>query len=193
MHSHTGIPWDRLPGESAPAYEAFATYRDAGPQRSVRGIGRHIGKSSSLLFRWSTRYAWTSRCQAFDSSNELAAQAREDDPARRAYLLRHLEAATIVQLAPSAELARRLEENPELYQDLEFLILDDLARKNIGPLLRVMKLERELAGFTDAKLAAAADVSPTRKGAEEMTREEAEAYLLGDMAETRRGRTHRDR
>jgi len=68
--------WERLPGESAKAYEAFCKYRDMPPgERSLREVARRLGKSETLISRWSSRYRWVERVQAWD--DEVDRKARE--------------------------------------------------------------------------------------------------------------------
>lgn len=45
--------WERQPGESAQAYEAFAIYRDMGSNRSLRVVAEQLSKSDTLIKRWS--------------------------------------------------------------------------------------------------------------------------------------------
>lgn len=68
--------WERLPGESAKAYEAFCKYRDMPPgERSLREVARRLGKSETLISRWSSQYRWVARVQAWD--DEVDRKARE--------------------------------------------------------------------------------------------------------------------
>ncbi|MDE0301295.1 MAG: hypothetical protein OXN17_21915 [Candidatus Poribacteria bacterium] len=61
----------RLPGESSIAFAYFEIYRDTGTRRSLRalcddevdGKKRHL----SQIGRWSTRYQWQTRVEAFDA------------------------------------------------------------------------------------------------------------------------------
>jgi len=41
--------WERQPGESAQAYEAFAIYRDMGSNRSLRVVAEQLSKSDTLI------------------------------------------------------------------------------------------------------------------------------------------------
>lgn len=59
-------PWERLPEESTEAYEAFKTYRDLDGKRSQARVGEKLGKSDTLLSRWSAEYDWVKRVQAWD-------------------------------------------------------------------------------------------------------------------------------
>lgn len=60
-------PWERQPGESAPAFEAFACYRDMGSTRSTANVGQEFGKSKRLMDRWCARWAWVARAEAWDA------------------------------------------------------------------------------------------------------------------------------
>lgn len=60
-------PWDRQPGESAKAYQAFLTYRDQGEDRSIRTVAQVLNKSGALIGRWSGANDWVSRAAAWDS------------------------------------------------------------------------------------------------------------------------------
>lgn len=60
-------PWDRQPGETSKAYEAFSIYRDMGPKRNVRSVAEALGKSGTLITGWSGKYGWVARAAAWDS------------------------------------------------------------------------------------------------------------------------------
>lgn len=59
--------WERQPGESAQAYEAFAIYRDMGSNRSLRVVAEQLSKSDTLIKRWSREKKWGERCRAYDN------------------------------------------------------------------------------------------------------------------------------
>lgn len=67
MTSEDLKPWDRQPGETSKAYEAFVTYRDFGSGRSTRRVAEALSKSEALIKRWSGKYDWVSRAAAWDS------------------------------------------------------------------------------------------------------------------------------
>jgi len=73
--------WERQtnPKESPRAYEAFSIYLDLGPVRSLEKVGQRCSKSVSLLARWSTKFSWVKRAEAYDRHlfdvNELARDA----------------------------------------------------------------------------------------------------------------------
>ncbi len=68
MARKTEFPWERQPGESEEAYEAFSVYYKAGLKRSVRETGKAIGKSRSMVERWSRRWNWVDRAREYDNS-----------------------------------------------------------------------------------------------------------------------------
>ena len=66
-------PWERLPDESTEAYEAFKVYRDMEGKRSQNRVGEKLGKSDTLMSRWSADYDWVKRAQAWDDEVEREA------------------------------------------------------------------------------------------------------------------------
>lgn len=83
----TDPPWEQRPDESSKAYQAFATYRDAGVDRSIRGTGRTLGKSRAVIETWSVRHGWVARVGAWDREQDrlarVAAQRGRDEMNRR--------------------------------------------------------------------------------------------------------------
>jgi hypothetical protein len=71
--------WERLPGESSRAYEAFCVYRDFGPERNIRrvvesalggqdgtgGQGK-VKKRYGMWRAWSTQFRWRERAADYD-------------------------------------------------------------------------------------------------------------------------------
>lgn len=60
-------PWDRQPGETSKAYEAFVTYRDLGAGRTQLSVEKALGKSKALISRWAAAHDWVRRAAAWDS------------------------------------------------------------------------------------------------------------------------------
>lgn len=78
-----------LPGESAKAFQAFAIYRDLGPDRSLERTAQALSKSSRVLAEWSGKYDWTARARAFDEASAakasiIALESAADVRARQA-------------------------------------------------------------------------------------------------------------
>lgn len=74
-------PWDRQPGETSKAYEAFSTYMNLGAQRSTNKTAQTLGKSKTLMDQWSAKWNWPERAAAWDS---IPARAAEEAFAERA-------------------------------------------------------------------------------------------------------------
>ncbi len=66
--------WERQEGESAQAFQGFAAYRDMGAERSLAKVAQKLGKSKALMERWSVRWQWVVRSDAWD--DELDRQTR---------------------------------------------------------------------------------------------------------------------
>lgn len=60
-------PWERLPAESDPAWEAFKAYRDLGVKRSTAKVAKQLSKSVTLMNRWSGTHRWVQRAQTYDA------------------------------------------------------------------------------------------------------------------------------
>lgn len=94
----TAVPlWEQQTGESARAYEAFRTYRDLEPSaRSIRRVAQELGKSATLVGRWSSTCRWVERAEAWDREQDRLWQA--DLRARRRTIVdRHLRVAQAAQ------------------------------------------------------------------------------------------------
>ena len=65
--------WERQEGESAPAFQAFAAYRDMGAERSLAKVAQKLGKSKALMERWSSRWQWGIRADAWDDEMDRCA------------------------------------------------------------------------------------------------------------------------
>jgi hypothetical protein len=64
-------PYNRLPDESVKAFEGYVIYRDMGRNRSVAAVAKQLGRSSiRYLQKWSQRYNWPERVDAFDRAIE---------------------------------------------------------------------------------------------------------------------------
>ena len=59
------LAFEQQPRESDKAFAAFKTYLDLGAERSIREVGQKLGKSEGLLERWSAKFDWPARVQAY--------------------------------------------------------------------------------------------------------------------------------
>ena len=65
--------WERLTGESSPAFAAFCAFRDCGPERNIRkaveSVEKDIGvqaKKYGVWRNWCSQYRWQERAADFD-------------------------------------------------------------------------------------------------------------------------------
>ena len=79
-------PWDRQDGETNRAYNAFLTYRNMGPIRSLPRAAEifyrldKVSKTSAKLkqfWRWSSANSWVARCEAWDAEQNSAWQLEQ--------------------------------------------------------------------------------------------------------------------
>ena len=89
-------PWERQKGETEKAYEAFVTFRDAGPGRTLIGAARELHKSYTLIRRWCDTWNWLERVRLYDVDVEKAARAQAIKD-RKDMIARHTKLALDVQ------------------------------------------------------------------------------------------------
>ncbi|MCU1612630.1 MAG: hypothetical protein JWO98_170 [Frankiales bacterium] len=153
--------WERQPEESTPAWEAFAVYRDH-PDRSLVAVARELGKSASLVARWSARWSWVQRAAAWDAEADRAHRSSLQRR-RRAAALRHLELAEAGMGVVRREIGELLTRDP-----------GGLRPADVGRFLDTCaRLEKEaLGGFGTAE-----DPETTPSTSTTAKREMALAYL----------------
>jgi len=67
-------PWERQPGETEKAWQAFKLYRDLGEGRTLQEVSRKLSKHQSNVSRWSKKWHWQSRVIAWDMECDRQAQ-----------------------------------------------------------------------------------------------------------------------
>ena len=92
----TILPWERQPGETEKAYEAFLIYKNQGPGRSQIEVARKLQKSTRLITSWVKRWDWKNRVTLFDRDVERKAKA-EEEKARKDMIKRHIKYSLAVQ------------------------------------------------------------------------------------------------
>ena len=67
MKTNESKPWERQEYDTKKSFEAFCIYRDMGEERGIRKVAAQLGKSETLIARWSGKYNWVDRCAAWDA------------------------------------------------------------------------------------------------------------------------------
>jgi len=109
------MPWERQSEESSQAFEGFCAYRDLSFGRTIEKARKQVGKSASLLKRWSSRYSWVDRVQAWDeeqdrTATEAAAEAAQERA--REIRQRQLKDGSDLQRLARAGIAQLIERDP---------------------------------------------------------------------------------
>jgi hypothetical protein len=68
------VAWERQDGEGVKPFQAFAIYRDMGMDRSLRDVAKQLGKSLTIIARWSGHWKWVERCKKYDEELDRVAQ-----------------------------------------------------------------------------------------------------------------------
>lgn len=182
-------PWEQQPGESSPAFQAFARYRDAGPdQRSVRRVARDLGKSGSLIGEWSTKNRWVERARAWDLHLDRIKQRELEDRQVEAAERHALMVAGSLQ-ATSVITQKFLEKvtTEEGAKALDRMAPDDLAQLAIAAARvqpRLVPAERLSLGLSTTNVAghagkAIATESDHDERARHKSDDDLKGYLLG--------------
>lgn len=110
-------PWERQFGESRKAFAAFAIYRDLGDSRTIASVRKQGGKTPRLYERWSIRWEWQSRVNAWQA--ELDGITRKVQQQEWAEMARRQaqQAIATQQLAlnPIAAVLRRVQQDPQVF------------------------------------------------------------------------------
>jgi hypothetical protein len=170
MMTRMAQPWERLPGESAQAFEAFAIYRDLGAERSLSKVARQLGKSGTLIDRWSARDHWVMRADSWDV---------ESDRVHRAYLVAHRREVDKRQLRLAGAMQAKIVEA------LQNLDAKKLTPRDIAYWLDVTtKVQRAALGLGEKVELTGADGGPIELAG--LTPEEAAGRLAEISREIRR-------
>lgn len=106
-------PTDPQPAEPGTSFAGFVLYREMPPgQRSIREVARRLGKSESLIERYSSRWKWVERARAWDREQDrLSSQARAKAAAD--WVDRHSEEGRKLQLFAMAALNKYIDRDSE--------------------------------------------------------------------------------
>lgn len=79
-------PWLRSPLDTDPEWEAFVLYRDAGPKRTLKAVGKalgHTGGDNATVRKWATEHGWRFRVNAYERyMDEIKVRARAEQVAQ---------------------------------------------------------------------------------------------------------------
>lgn len=186
-------PGQRQPKETAVAFEAFRAYLEMGPSRSVAKVGQALGKSKTLIDRWSSRWDWVERVRAVESSDATAI-----DSARAAVLAEaakrqaqqaqlHSAAQTLI----SSSFVQRISDNPELLKELPIADHARLVPTSARGHNRSVTTERLALGMTTDQPGEAMPRERAAEMAARLTDEELDARL-GVVDELAAKRERRD-
>jgi hypothetical protein len=156
VSERTRDPWERLPGETPRAYEAFRKYRDLGPLRSLSQL---TDVSRSSAHGWSRSHRWHERAQAWDAEThrvedqrrleQIRTMDREHQRVARGLIaaavrsLQDVRDLTPHQAARFVDLGTRLERATLLGEHFGPLVPAVEEEQELSPLERIA---RELAG-----------------------------------------------
>lgn len=119
--------WKQVKNEGTKAFEAFRAYRDMGENRSLAKVAEKLGKSETLISRWSSRNKWQERIQLYNSEIERETKA-EVIKERKKMIDRHIRIAQQIQgkalkalqiLEPEEMTARDIKEFIKIGTELE--------------------------------------------------------------------------
>ena len=132
-------PWDRRPEETTKAYEAFCTYRDMGPSRSLAKVAEKLSKSEQIMKRWSSANDWVKRAAKWDDEQdriEREIAQKEQAKAIRDMRKRHADLATAM-LIKSAKALQRIPDDEIKASDISRMVdvaskLERISRGDVG-------------------------------------------------------------
>lgn len=127
-------PWERQDDESDEAFEAFQIYRDMGVGRSMAAVRKELGKSQSLMERWSSKYSWVDRAKAWEREQDRILRLQQIEDIKK---MRKRHADLAVEMLEKA------------LEGLRLLTPDELNAVSIGRIVEVAsRLEQKSRGDT---------------------------------------------
>lgn len=127
--------WERQPGESEKAFEAFVIYRDMGLQRGVRKVGDQLHKSLTLMSRWSSAYNWPERAAAWDREQDRIVREAQQEEIKK-MRKRHADLA-YVMLMKAAKALKNMPDDEIKAADINRMVevgskLERISRGDVG-------------------------------------------------------------
>ena len=170
--------WERQQGESEKAFEAFVTYRDLGPARSLTKVSQELNKSRTLLGRWSSRWRWVHRTAAWEVEQDRFrrnAQLQEIAEMSRRHARQAQRGLGAVSDLQDTFLRRLQDSGQEAFADLSDGDLMGLAMRGMRLIEPLSKVERKARGLPDSWVMIAA-----------MSDEQLTAFVYSLLAEQER-------
>lgn len=191
-------PTECQKGESVVAFEAFRTYLEQGPSRSTARVAQALGKSKTLMDRWSSRWSWVDRVRAFESRAAQAADgAHLDAIARRSkrqaeIAQLHGEATALVAREVVQRIGNALQAGQDPFAGIKTSELLQLEATLARAHNRAVFTERLALGLTTEQAGEPVPREVAEEQARRLTAQELDARLLGvDELEARRQRRRR--
>lgn len=140
--------WTRWKGETRQAFQAFTAYLDAGMGRSNAKVARGLGKSTTIINRWSSRWYWVRRAEAYDAMLEQERVDAQVAEVRRMGEVQAQRAAAILDVAlrPAAVLIQKWADNPPDLNGMDEADLMEMVYKAARILKPVVEVERLARG-----------------------------------------------
>lgn len=114
--------WERQPGETPKAFEAFDLYCKLGEERSVRKVAQKLTKSDTIIKRWSSQWNWVNRARDYD--NEL--KRRELQTQKKAY-----------QDMQKRQIGMAIQLQKKAFEALQKLPVDKMTAKDIKEFMKL--------------------------------------------------------
>lgn len=156
--------WERQKGESAQAYEAFSLYLEMGADRSIRAVSQKLGKSRTLIDRWSRTCKWVERCRAWDNYIQQEAQKAAATEIRN-MARRHI---TMAQQIQSAAMQALKKQGSDMVNPKNFAAIVKLATELERKTLEAEKTADEKTGCTQPVTAIPHNIDLSRITDEEL-------------------------
>jgi hypothetical protein len=111
--SATLKPTDPQAGEPGTSFAGFVLYREMPPaNRSLREVAYRLGRSESLIERYSSRWSWVDRARAWDR-NQARLSSQAQAKAAADWVDRHAEEGRKLQIFAMAALNKYIDRDPD--------------------------------------------------------------------------------
>jgi hypothetical protein len=147
--------WERLPGETNKAFNAFCIYRDLRQNRSFTKAQIQLGKKSkSYIAHWSKKYNWIERVKAFDDDEDRKNRIKQQESIQKMNDRQAQQAETFQRIlflpvtAISARLKKNRDNKTPAIEDLNQLDTIQLIEmigqmsRNYGNLVNIERIAR---------------------------------------------------